>query len=433
VSDRDLEREAQKMEESFSEAANVGFSIDTREIQRKLEQAIPGGSILGTAVDAVATGGGGGGRGSSDAVGAASGVAGEGATLGLLEQQTDLLEDIRTELRGESRGGGGGSGAAAFALGSATSGTAALSGGLLALLGGTSLLTAGAAGGAAGFGAGQKLFGGTDISKELWRPITEGEPPDLGKIFDGDLSSTLNTEELGLGENPLGGSELPAPFGEGKSLVDSALSQIPGQGNGQQSGGGLFAAPPWVNKLLNFEIPRPEFVSTLTSFEWPNPPSLSNQSWPDPPKLSELSWPAAPEWMQPFLRAVGEDSGDSGKDKEPDVTYTPSLGESTTAQHLDDRFRLGTVTDYEATRGEQNVGSAYDSRYRGDPAADPSEVERERKKKRPQLNIDVQFEPNLNLQGQNLRQALEEALRSETGNLEQQILDDLRNELRSGF
>jgi hypothetical protein len=150
VDDQELDRQASKMEREFEGVANLTANIDTRQIQRKLEQAIPGGGLLGTAVDAIARDGDGGGATTAgrnrDAASGTAKSTGAGALLKIEEEQLDKLEDIHTALQqGGGAGGGGGGGGllgglglARFAAGGGGMGMAGMigAGGLFQALGG---------------------------------------------------------------------------------------------------------------------------------------------------------------------------------------------------------------------------------------------------------------------------------------------------------
>ena len=243
VDDQELDRQASKMEREFEDVANLTANIDTRQIQRKLEQAIPGGGLLGTAVDAIARNGDGGGATTAgrnrDAASGTAKTTGAGALLKIEEEQLDKLEDIHTALQqGGGAGGGGGGGG---------------------LLGGLGLARLAAGGGGMGM-AGMIGAGG------LFQA--------LGGLTGDKQRQALNEKMPGIGGDAV----------EGATRL-TKMSGIMGPG---------FQIDAWqqtIEDLQNFDWPS---MPSLENLSWPNLPSLNALSWPGLPSLDDLSWPNLP-------------------------------------------------------------------------------------------------------------------------------------------
>jgi hypothetical protein len=243
VDDQELDRQASKMEREFEGVANLTANIDTRQIQRKLEQAIPGGGLLGTAVDAIARDGDGGGATTAgrnrDAASGTAKTTGAGALLKIEEEQLDKLEDIHTALQQGGGAGGGGGG-----------------GGLLGGLGLARLVAGGGGMGMAGMIGAGGLFQA------------------LGGLTGDKQRQALNEKMPGIGGDAV----------EGATRL-TKMSGIMGPG---------FQIDAWqqtIEDLQNFDWPS---LPSLENLSWPNLPSLNALSWPGLPSLDDLSWPNLP-------------------------------------------------------------------------------------------------------------------------------------------
>jgi hypothetical protein len=273
VDDRALDDTRSRLSGALDEAAQLTPDIDTRSIRRKLERAIPGGGLLGSAVDRL-TGTGGPQRPSGGSAGAGSG----GLTQDTQERQLEKLDDIHDEIEqlgasGLGGGGGGGLLAPRSVISGATGGAiGAGSGSLAGLLGGGTAATAGLAGaGVAGIGV-----GGWALSD-----IASG-----GKGFKevGNLGESFGEQfpEMGSGIRDLFTKN---PFHDlGETVGEMSWPEMP------DLSGLSWPEMPDLSGLSWPDLP------SLSGLSWPEMPNLSNMSWPDLPSLNGLSWPE-PGWL----------------------------------------------------------------------------------------------------------------------------------------
>jgi hypothetical protein len=290
------------------------------------------------------------------------------------------------------------------------------------------------------------------LLKRTPAPIGPMLAPGIKDISDalgggGIIDEILGNKGQGSGRNPgVGTMALTGPLG-GRSDILGALPQalglnLQGGSGGSSPLGGLLGGSGDGSGEL---IPKPAWLETLTSFSWPGLPSLSDLSWPDLPvlssltwpglpSLSDLSWPAAPDWMQPFLRAVGQNVEETSEGSTAStITYTQTPGDLAAGQQYDEFFSRDPASpSFEATPGQKKAGQQYHERFSNDPAANPSEVERNQSQPA-QVNVDVQFNPDVQLQGQSLQGALEDAIQNQTSDLERQIIDEIRRNVGVGL
>ncbi|MFB6189330.1 MAG: hypothetical protein ABEI57_05555, partial [Halapricum sp.] len=94
MDDRALEESTGQLDEAVNRASRIAPSIDSNAIRRKLEQAIPGGGLLGGAADQI---GGLTGLGGADAAGGRGGRDG-GTSTSIQAAQLERLTEIHEEL-----------------------------------------------------------------------------------------------------------------------------------------------------------------------------------------------------------------------------------------------------------------------------------------------------------------------------------------------
>jgi len=296
VDDRALDDTRSRLSGALDEAAQLTPDIDTRSIRRKLERAIPGGGLLGGAVDRL-TGTGGPQRPS----GGSAGAGGGGLTQDTQERQLAKLDDIHDELEklgATGLGGGGGGGLAGMIPGGAVGG-GLLGGGAASAIGAGTLASGGlAAGGLAGIGA-----GGWALSDIASGGAGFKEIGNLGESFGEQFPGVGSTIEDMFTENPV--HDLGETMGSG----DFSWPEMP------DLSGLSWPEMPNLSGLSWPELPN------LSSLSWPEMPNLSNMSWPELPSLSGLSWPE-PEWLGQVTQDTvegGSDLVDSGVDFATDL------------------------------------------------------------------------------------------------------------------
>lgn len=316
VDEQQLEREAQDMGGRFERAAQLTPSIDTRKIQRQLERAIPGGGILGTAVDAIrGTGGGGGGGGG----GQQSGGVVPGGESTIQTAMLDKLDDIHEEIEkiavsggfGGSDGGDGGGGLlssiGAGAVGRKAAGVLAGAGGgsgaVSAIAGSTTATVTGAAaaGGALGLGG----VAGLDRIGALGAIRNSGQ--EVGSMV-GDQSlrrglKTANTATFGgLGTTvQAGGTIVDIARGNGLNgpMSQQADRRFRGPGELASDAASELAEPKWLSTLTDPQISEPSWLS-----------NLMNSSFSEPAWVSKLNDPIQverPEWLEDLESSLNLD------------------------------------------------------------------------------------------------------------------------------
>ncbi|MBX0325800.1 hypothetical protein EGH21_22540 [Halomicroarcula sp. F13] len=268
VDDRQLEQEAQQMENRLGKAAQLTPSIDTGQIQRQLERAIPGGGVIGTAVDAVRGAGGG---GSGGGAGAGDALSGSGnVELAQLEKLNDIHDEL--EKIGVSGGDGGGGGTTIIG-----SGGAGALGGLLstAAVAGGALTGVGAGIGGARYAMGQGTFG------RAGRQALQGR-----KKFEG-VSGARNAMQDPLGALATGAKNLYDPSGLLETGVRAAGSKIRNaapQSFVNEVDRGVKGVKNLPSKIDDIQIEKPQWLSNL---------DLQKPTW-----LSDLGTLQEPTWLQ---------------------------------------------------------------------------------------------------------------------------------------
>ncbi|GGO03478.1 hypothetical protein [Haloarcula pellucida] len=264
VDDRQLEQEAQQMESRLGKAAQLTPSIDTRKIQRQLERAIPGGGLIGTAVDAVrgtgAGGGGGGAGGAGDAISGAGNV-----ELAQLEKLNDIHDEL--EKIGVSGGDSGGTTVVGTGGAGLLGGTAALAGGAVSLVG--------AGIGGARHALGQGMFG------RAGRQTLQGR-----KKFEG-LSGARNAMQDPLGALATGAKNLYDPSGlleTGVRAAGSKLRSAAPQSFVNEFDRGAKGVKNLPSEVRDIQIKKPQWLSNI---------NLQKPTW-----LQNLGTLQEPTWLQ---------------------------------------------------------------------------------------------------------------------------------------
>lgn len=238
---RALEREADKVEQSMSEAVSgLAAGVDTNSLRRKLERAIPGGGILGGAIDRAR----GGGRGPSRGGGGGGAGATQTAGTGIQARQLGALNDIHETLEkiGQSGGVGGGGGG----------------GGLLSGFGIARLLAGAGGAGSLGIGALATIGGASGLLG--------------GKGFLDALNGKPQSEQGPIMQSAMEGLQQfvgsPAgPFGALGKIAEGGL-EILSTGQADKFGQALsnsvqWPDPSWLENLANMQIDAPDWVSSL--------------------------------------------------------------------------------------------------------------------------------------------------------------------------
>lgn len=235
VDERQLERETSRMERTMSRAAELTPSIDTRRIQRQIERAIPGGGLLGSAVDRLR------GRGGGRAAGGGGGGATGTAEAGVQAAQLEVLEDIHDELQKigasggvRAEGGGGGGGGSLLTRGLAIRGLMA---------GGLSL-------GTAGLAAGSAVGAGSLVGLEQLLQQREQRARDRGQQGRAGTLQTLRGS-LDIATNVPTGTTGTGTVTAASGLGDLLANSDP---------------PPWLANIEQVvEWPEPSWLTTIAN------------------------------------------------------------------------------------------------------------------------------------------------------------------------
>lgn len=204
-----------------------------------------------------------------------------------LAELVDLLEDSGTL---PTSGGGSGGGGLGAGIGAGIGAGGALTGGLTAL------------------GAGG-IMGAGGVAGSAGRNVLQDLVPDSFATQDEQISGTSYawSEEDGFG-----GSAEPVLNGEALSAIQDGID---------------ITQPDWLSTMTEFQWLDPEIVSEFDNLQWPELPNLSQEvDWPSLPNLSqEVSWPELPEPSQDFWPSMPNPL-DQGGDTHGDGVETDAPG-----------------------------------------------------------------------------------------------------------
>jgi hypothetical protein len=296
MDDREAQREASKLGSALDKASQVTPELDTRRVQRELENLIPGGRVLGRLTGLGRGGGGGGEQGQPAGAGGGNTV-----QLSQLSELREIRQTLEKQAVTEARSGGGGT-------------TILAGGGVLSGLGAAGS-TAGAIGGA-GIAAALGLEAGKRVNRRVGLADNEsiqqvGGPASLpgGLLQAGSVGGGLLADQLGLREEAEAAIQLFKTtqlfdFRENAQKVLTGLRQaeFPEPTDAVQT---------VATQLSGISFPEvPDDVSAvatkLDSITIPEPPNALTQvaNTLDDPQLN------APPWVDQLLDALTGNQSD---------------------------------------------------------------------------------------------------------------------------